>query len=140
MDLMKLGAQLVMSKLGGGAGASSDAVSSVLGKLLGGGGDSGGGMGNIVAAMQEKGLGSIADSWLGDGDNEEISTDQLRDVVGGGKVSEMASELGTDEDSLLSGLKDALPQIVDKSSSGGSLLDSVGGLGGALGMAKKFFG
>ena len=143
MDLMKLGTQLVMSKLGGG-GASSDSITSVLGNLLGGGGDNesdgGGGIGSILSSMKEKGLGSIADSWLGDGDNEEISTDQLRDVVGGSKVTEMASELGTDEDSLLSGLKDALPQMVDKSSSGGSLLDNLGGLSGALGMAKKFLG
>jgi len=142
MDLMKLGTQLVMSKLGGG-GASSDSITSVLGNLLGGGdneSDGGGGIGSILSSMKEKGLGSIADSWLGDGDNEEISTDQLRDVVGGSKVTEMASELGTDEDSLLSGLKDALPQMVDKSSSGGSLLDNLGGLSGALGMAKKFLG
>jgi uncharacterized protein YidB (DUF937 family) len=142
MDLMKLGTQLVMSKLGGG-GTSSDSITSVLGNLLGGGdneSDGGGGIGSILSSMKEKGLGSIADSWLGDGDNEEISTDQLRDVVGGSKVTEMASELGTDEDSLLSGLKDALPQMVDKSSSGGSLLDNLGGLSGALGMAKKFLG
>ena len=142
MDLMKLGTELVMSKLGGG-GASSDSITSVLGNLLGGGdnaGDGGGGIGSILSSMKEKGLGSIADSWLGDGDNEEISTDQLRDVVGGNKVTEMASELGTDEDSLLSGLKDALPQMIDKSSSGGSLLDNLGGLSGALGMAKKFLG
>jgi uncharacterized protein YidB (DUF937 family) len=142
MDLMKLGTQLVMSKLGGG-GTSSDSITSVLGNLLGGGdneSDGGGGIGSILSSMKEKGLGSIADSWLGDGDNEEISTDQLRDVVGGSKVTEMASELGTDEDSLLSGLKDALPQMIDKSSSGGSLLDNLGGLSGALGMAKKFLG
>jgi hypothetical protein len=37
-------------------------------------------------------------------------------------------------------LKDALPQMIDKSSSGGSLLDNLGGLSGALGMAKKFLG
>ncbi len=140
MDLMKLGAQLVMSKLGGGAGTSSDSISSVLGNLLGGGDNGGDGMGSILSAMKEKGLGSVADSWLGDGDNEEISSDQLRDVMGGDKVTEMASELGTDENSLLSGLKDALPQMVDKSSSGGSLLDNLGGLSGALGMAKKFLG
>jgi len=141
MDLMKLGTQLVMSKLGGG-GTSSDSITSVLGNLLGGDNESdgGGGIGSILSSMKEKGLGSIADSWLGDGDNEEISTDQLRDVVGGSKVTEMASELGTDEDSLLSGLKDALPQMIDKSSSGGSLLDNLGGLSGALGMAKKFLG
>jgi uncharacterized protein YidB (DUF937 family) len=48
----------------------------------------------------------------------------------------MASQLNTDEGSLLDGLKDALPQIIDKSSSGGSLLDSANDL---LGMARKFF-
>jgi len=29
--------------------------------------------------------------------------------------------------------------MIDKGSSGGSLLDSIGGLGGAMNMAKKFF-
>lgn len=135
MDLMKLGTQLLSSKLGG---ADSGAISSVLGNLLSGG-DSNSGLAGIVSAMKEKGMGSIADSWLGDGDNEEISTDQVRDIVGGDRISEMASQLNTDEGSLLDGLKDALPQILDKSSSGGSLLDNIGGLSGALNMAKKLF-
>ncbi len=136
MDLMQLGTQLLASKLGGGA--NSGALSSVLGNLLS---DSNGNanLGGIVAAMKEKGLASVADSWLGDGDNEAISTDQVRELVGGSKISEMAAQLNTDEGSLLDGLKDALPQIVDKSSSGGSLLDNLGGLGGALNMAKKLF-
>lgn len=133
MDLMKLGTELLASKLG--SGADSGAVSSALGGLLSGsGGESG--LGGIIAAMQGKGLGSIAESWLGDGDNAEISSDQVRDVVGSDKIAAMASQLNTDEDSLLDSLKDALPQIVDKSSSGGSLLDSAGDL---LGMAKKLF-
>ena len=133
MDLMKLGAQLLASKLG--SGADSGAVTSALGGLLSGsGGESG--LGGIIAAMQGKGLGSIAESWLGDGDNAEISSDQVRDVVGSDKIADIASQLNTDEDSLLDGLKDAIPQIIDKSSSGGSLLDSAGGL---LGMAKKLF-
>jgi hypothetical protein len=33
----------------------------------------------------------------------------------------------------------ALPQMVDKASSGGSLLDSIGGVEGVLGMAGKLF-
>jgi hypothetical protein len=45
-------------------------------------------------------------------------------------------QLNTDEGSLLDGLKDALSQIIDKSSSGGSFPGSAGGL---LGMAKKLF-
>ena len=61
--------------------------------------------------------------------------DQVRQVVGNDKVAAMASELETDEDSVLDGLKDALPQIIDKSSVGGSLLDNPGDL---LNLAKKF--
>ena len=81
-------------------------------------------------------MGDIAESWLGDGDNADISPDQLKEVLGSEKITEAAAELGTDEDSLLAGLKDALPGLVDKSSSGGSLLDAAGGLGG---LAKKLF-
>jgi len=77
----------------------------------------------------------VASSWLGDGDNADISADQLKDVLGGDKISEAAAQLGTDEGSLLESLREAIPQMVDKSSSGGSLMDSLGGLGG---MAKKF--
>ena len=132
MDIMQIGASLLANKIGSG---NNDAISSMLGNLLGG---EGSGMAGILSAMQGGGLSSIAESWLGDGDNKEISTDQVKNLIGGDKISELASQLNTDEGSLLSGLKDALPQIIDKSSSGGSLLDSIGGLSGALGMAKKF--
>ena len=133
MDLMQLGTQLLSSKLGNGVNSGS--VTSVLGSLLSGS-DGQANLGGIITAMQGKGLGAIAESWLGDGDNADISTDQVREAIGNDKITEMASQLNTDEGSLLDGLKVALPQIIDKSSSGGSLMDSAGGL---LGMAKKFF-
>ena len=132
MDLMQLGAQLLSSKMGGNA--NSSAITAALGGLMGGK-DGQPDLGGIIGAMQGKGLGSVAESWLGDGRNEEISADQVRDVVGSEKVAAMAGELNTDEGSLLDGLKEALPQLIDQSSSGGSLLDNAGGL---LGMAKKF--
>jgi uncharacterized protein YidB (DUF937 family) len=133
MDLMQLGTQLLSSKLGNGVNSGS--VTSALGSLLSGG-DGQANPGGIIAAMQGKGLGAIAESWLGDGDNADISSDQVREVIGNDKITEMASQLNTDEGSLLDGLKDVLPQIIDKSSSGGSLLGSASDL---LGMAKKFF-
>lgn len=133
MDLMNLGKQLLASKLGNGV--DSGALSSALGGLLSGN-DGKTDLGGIISAMQDKGLGSVAESWLGDGNNADISTEQVREVVGSDKITAMASELNTDEGSLLDGLKDALPQMIDKSSSSGSLLDSAGGL---LGMAKKLF-
>ncbi len=135
MDIMKIATSLLASKLGGG---SSDMVQSVLGNLLGGSGDNGLDLGSIVGNLQEKGLGDIAQSWLGDGDNAEISGSQLEDLLGSDKIQEAASQLGTDSGSLLDGLKDMIPQVVDKSSSGGNLLDSVGGLSGLAGLAGKF--
>ena len=134
MDIKKLAIGLVAQKLGG----NNAAVGAVMGNLLGGGGGDLD-VGSLVSGLQSKGLGNIAESWLGDGDNAEISADQIKDVLGGDKVAAAAAELGTDEGSLLSGLQDALPQLVDKSSSGGSLLDSVGGVAGVANIAKKLF-
>lgn len=130
---------MIAAKIGGNL-MNNDAIGNVMGSLLGGAGGQAGGLdiGSLVNGMKEKGMGDVADSWLGDGDNADISADQLKDVLGADKISAAAAELGTDEGSLLEGLREAVPQMVDKSSSGGSLLDSLGGLGGVANMAKKF--
>lgn len=133
MDLMNLAKGMIAQKLGG----NSDAVGGVLDSLIGGGDKAD--IGGLVKSLKEKGLGDVAASWLGDGANANISPEQLKDVLGGEKVAAAAAKLGTDEGSLLSGLQEALPQLVDKASSGGNLLESVGGIGGLAGMAKKLF-
>lgn len=137
MDIMKIGAQLLASKLG--SNANSDVIQSAIGGLLGGGNSNGGlDLGSLVGNLQNGGLSNIAESWLGDGDNEEISEEQVEGLFGSEKIQEMASQLGADQGDVLSGLKEALPQMVDKSSTGGSLLDSVGGVAGLAGLASKF--
>ena len=139
MDLMQMATQMLGAKLGGSAGANNDLLSSVVGSLLGGGGNKQGiDLGALVGGLQNSGLGDIAQSWLGDGDNEHISRSQITDLLGSDKLQEAASQLGTDQNDLLRGLQDMLPQMVDKSSSGGNLLDSVGGIGGLASLASKF--
>ncbi len=137
MDILKLGASLLMEKLGSGDGNLDD-ITSVLGNLLS---DENGNLdlGSIVSGLQEKGLGSIVESWLGDGENAPISGDQIAELFGSEKIAQIASQLGSDEGSVLDALSDALPQVVDNASSGGSLLDSIGGLEGAWNMARKLF-
>jgi uncharacterized protein YidB (DUF937 family) len=61
-------------------------------------------------------------------------------MLGTDKISEFASKLGLSNEEAAGGLSDAIPQIVDKASSGGSLLDSFGGVSGAIGLASKLFG
>ena len=133
MDLVQMGSQLLASQPGNGANA--DSIKKVLGGLLS---DSNGKLdfGSLIGARQGKDLGAIAASWLGDGDNAGISAEQVREVVGKDKVAAMAPELNSDEDSILNGLKEALPQLIDNSSKGGSLLDNPGDL---LNMAKSLF-
>jgi len=138
MDIMELGTQLLKSKLGGDANADSGAIKNALGNLLGDGDAPD--IGSLISKLQSGGLGDVAKSWLGDGDNAEISADQLKNVIDDNKLSELASALGTDEGSVLSGLQEAMPQMVDKASSGGSLLDSIGGISGVVNLAKGLLG
>lgn len=139
MDLMKLGTELLMSKLNVDADGDGnpDGVMGALSGLLGGEGGSLD-LGSIASKMSDGGLTDVLGSWLGDGENAAISTDQIKDLFGGDKIAAFASQLNVSEDQAVESLADAVPQMVDQGSSGGSLLDSIGGISGALDMAKKF--
>ncbi len=138
MDLLRIGAQLLANKLGDSADGGEEGVMGALGGLLG---DSDGNLdlGSLVSQMSGGDLSGMLGSWLGDGDNDSISMDQIKDLFGGDKISEFASQLNISENQASESLADAVPQMVDKASSGGSLLDSIGGISGAMDMAKKFF-
>ena len=136
MDLMKLGTELLSSKLG--SGVDGDSLTSALSGLLGGSD------GNIdVAGLASKmsansDLGNVLSSWLGDGENSPISADKITGLLGDSNIADFASKLGLDSSTAASGLAEALPQLMDKASSGGSLLDSLGGVGGLMDAAKSF--
>jgi uncharacterized protein YidB (DUF937 family) len=95
---------------------------------------------SMVSNLNADGLTSMAASWLGDGENETIAPEQVKSLFDGNKISDFAASLGLDENSALSSLSNTIPDAVDQSSSGGSLLDSVGGISGAMGLASKLFG
>ena len=136
MELNDLCAQLLSEKLG--LQVDSEAVGSAMGSLLG---DAQGNvdLAGLASKMASSGeLGNIVSSWLGDGANSAISPDSIKELLGEGQISDFASQLGTDTNGAAAGLAEILPQIMDKSSSGGSLLDSAGGPGGLMGAAKSF--
>ena len=136
MNLMELGSQLLSDQLGGDVDANSatDALSSLLGD-----GQGGVDLAGIVSKMASNGeLGNIVNSWLGDGSNSAISAESLLGLLGENQIADFASRLGTDSGSAAGTLSEILPQIIDKSSSGGSLLESAGGLDGLLGAANSF--
>lgn len=140
-ELLRVGAAAFMdSDKSGTAGSSLDpeALTTAFSGLTGGKG--GLDLSAILEAMQSGGMAEIAQSWLGDGQNAEISNSNLDELFGADKLSEFASQLGLSQEEAAGGLRDALPQIVDNASRGGSLLDSIGGIEGAIDMAGKLFG
>jgi uncharacterized protein YidB (DUF937 family) len=92
---------------------------------------------SLVKNMQGGDLMAMAASWLGDGANQPVQAGQLSQIFGDEKIAAFAKQLGLSPDAALSGLTEAVPAVVDKSSSGGSLLDMVGGVSGAISLASK---
>jgi uncharacterized protein YidB (DUF937 family) len=138
MDIMKMGTELLSNALGDSG--DSGKLTEALGGLLGGGGDGGMDLSALAAKMSgDGGMSSVLSSWLGDGANEGISADSVKSLLGDANIADFAAKLGIDPSNAASSLAEALPQLMDKSSSGGSLLDSLGGADGLLGAAKSFF-
>lgn len=137
MDLIQMGASMLSEKLG--IDLDPNAIAPALAGLLS---DSNGNIdfAGIAGKMASSGeLKAIVGTWLGDGANAPISADSIMSIFGSDEVSEFANRVGTDKATAAQGLSDVLPQLMDKASSGGSLLDMVGGTSGLLGAAKSFF-
>ena len=143
VELLKMGAQLfINSNKSGDAGSGLDVenLASAFSGLAGGSSSGGFDLGSLVSKMNSGGLGDTAKSWLGDGGNAPVSPEQVTNLFGADKISQFASNLGLSNEEAAGGLSDALPNMMDKASSGGSLLDSIGGVSGAIGLASKLFG
>jgi len=132
MDLKNIAASLLKEKLG--ANIDSNMASEALEGLMGGGG-----LSDLVGKFTNGGLADQAKSWLGDGENEAVSADQITQALDVNQIKGFADKLGLDEGGAADALSGFLPGLIDKASSGGSLLDKVGGLGGLASMAKKLF-
>ena len=144
MDLLKVGASLIQGNSDDATtGLDMDDIANALSKLIGNG-EGSIDLGALVGGLSQNGLGEIVGSWLGNGENKSISTDQISDLLGSEKISEFASELGLSEESAKGALTDALPQVVDQATSGeGTIMDEmlaqVGGPQGAMDMLSKMF-
>ncbi len=84
------------------------------------------------------GLGDIAASWLGNGENLPISAEQVSALFGSEKLSNFASSLGIDSDSAIETITQVLPNLVDSSSPDGTLV-SMDSMDDVMNLAKRFF-
>jgi uncharacterized protein YidB (DUF937 family) len=117
----------------GGQVQQQGGLGGTLGGMLGGG--AGGGLGGLLGQFQQAGLGHVAQSWVGNGQNQQVSPDQLNQVFGDQQVNQWSQQTGMPKQDLLSQLSQYLPHAVDRmtpqgqvpaEAEGGSAFDGAG--------------
>lgn len=78
----------------------------------------------LVNKLQQGGLGSQVQSWLGNGTNMPVSADQLRAALQSDQVKQIAEHMGVDPDTALHWLSQHLPGVVDQASPNGTIQQS----------------
>ena len=89
------------------AGAVAAALVPLLGKLL-----KGGGLSKVLENAHASGLSAQADSWVGTGENQPVSGQEIKGVVGDGAVKEVAQQAGISEDEAADVLAKVVPHVV----------------------------
>lgn len=75
----------------------------------------------LLAQLQQSGLGAEVASWLSEGPNAPVSAEQITAALGDSQLGQMATNLGLSPETLPSLLSQYLPTIIDKLSPNGVL-------------------
>ncbi|WP_296654715.1 YidB family protein [Paraburkholderia sp.] len=80
-----------------------------------------GGLNGLIQKFQQGGLGDVVQSWVGTGDNQAISPDQLHNVLGSDVVSGLAQKAGIQPDQVSGLLAQVLPHVVNAATPNGEV-------------------
>jgi uncharacterized protein YidB (DUF937 family) len=72
-----------------------------------------GGIEGIMGKLQESGLGDQLSSWIGSGENQAVSPDQIKDALGAEGLDQVAAKTGLDVDDLASRISTKMPDAID---------------------------
>ncbi len=106
--------------------ASNPQMLQVITGMLGNDGGQGG-LGGLMAKFQQAGLGDAANSWVGSGDNQAITGDEMSSALGEGTMADLAAKMGMSEGDAAGSLAGMLPGLIDKLTPNGAA--PAGGLG-----------
>ena len=80
-----------------------------------------GGLGGLLNKLQQGGLGNVASSWVGCGQNQPVAPGQLGSALGPSIIKMLAQRSGLSEEEITKQLSQVLPGIVDKLTPNGKL-------------------
>ncbi len=107
-----------MSFLGGLVGGALGAEAAL---LLNGALEKHGGWNGLVKQFEDQGYGDKIKSWIGTGDNQPISPDQIKQALGSQTVRDLAAKIGISPDDLAAKLSEFLPKAVDQATPDGTV-------------------
>lgn len=80
-----------------------------------------GGVAGLVQKFQNSGLGEMANSWIGKGENQAVQPEQVQASLGPDQLNQLAAQLGIPASELAGHLAKVIPQVVDKLTPEGQL-------------------
>jgi outer membrane protein OmpA-like peptidoglycan-associated protein/uncharacterized protein YidB (DUF937 family) len=84
-----------------------------------------GGIAGFFSRFQQAGLGNLVSSWMGHGDNNPISANQLEQVLGGETVGRLAASAGLPVAAAAPAMGFMLPKIIDLLTPDGAIPSAV---------------
>lgn len=85
----------------------------------------GGNVGALLSQLQQSGLGSAVESWIGNGANANIDASQVQNALGD-NLNQAAANLGLDSNQAGNLLAQYLPQIINTLTPNGNAADADG--------------
>jgi len=90
------------------------------------------GLGGLVSAFQQKGMGDMIGSWISTGPNPPVTGSQLENVLGSAVLGQFAHKAGVPPSAASGALASVLPALIDHLTPTGTMPEA-GGLEGAIG-------
>jgi uncharacterized protein YidB (DUF937 family) len=112
------------TQTGSGGGGLGGLLKGGLGGLLAGnaGGSAlSGGLNDLLKQLQQSGQGEVAKSWVANGPNKPISSDDLAKALGADQIDTLVAHSGLSRNDLLSALSEHLPEAVNQLTPDGRL-------------------
>jgi len=119
--MLALGTLLASGALFRGSGAGQTASVPTQPTSEEGAGGVPGGLGGLLNKLQQGGLGNVANSWVGSGQNQPVAPGQLGSALGPSIIKMLAQKSGLSEEEITKQLSQVLPGIVDKLTPNGKL-------------------
>ena len=104
----------------GGEGAEKGAAAGAVMEMIKGGK---GGLSGLVSSLSQGGLSGKVDSWVGTGDNEDVSGEEVEGALGASTIGKIAEQLGVDKSQASGLLASVLPKIIDQLTPQGKVAD-----------------